>query len=186
MLSISSCLIVRTHDGADPLSCPDAGHDSSIASVISNFGALNEKVVRAYTRQILSGLDYLHKHCIVHRDVKCANVLLDSDGNVKVADFGASKNLSQINGDGHQMSMKGTPFFMAPEVVLQQDVGRQSDLWSVGCCVVEMGTSKPPFSGQFSNVAALLFHIARNVTPPVLPESLSQECHDFCALCFRS
>lgn len=174
---------VQRHHGVSVLVEYCAG--GSIASVISNFGALNEKVVRAYTRQILCGLDYLHKHCIVHRDVKCANVLLDSDGNVKVADFGASKNLSQINGEGHQMSMKGTPFFMAPEVVLQQDVGRQSDLWSVGCCVVEMGTSKPPFSGQFSNVAALLFHIARNVKPPVLPDSLSQECHDFCALCFR-
>jgi hypothetical protein len=109
---------VQRHAGVAVLVEYCAG--GSIASVISNFGALNEQVVRSYTRQILQGLDYLHKHCIVHRDVKCANVLLDSDGNVKVADFGASKNLSQINGEGHQMSMKGTPFFMAPEVVLQQ------------------------------------------------------------------
>ena len=173
---------VQRHSGVSVLVEYCAG--GSIASVIANFGALNEKVVRSYTRQILCGLDYLHKHCIVHRDVKCANVLLDADGNCKVADFGASKNLSQINGEG-QMSMKGTPFFMAPEVVLQNDVGRQSDLWSVGCCVVEMATSKPPFSGQFSNVAALLFHIARNVEPPVLPATLSDECHDFSALCFR-
>jgi serine/threonine protein kinase len=56
-------------------------------------------------------------------------VLLDSDGNVKVADFGASKNLSQINGEAHQMSMKGTPFFMAPEVVLQQVTRSCMLLW---------------------------------------------------------
>jgi len=157
----------------------------SIASVIQTFGALNEQVVRSYTRQILVGLDYLHKHCIVHRDVKCANVLLDADGNVKVADFGASRKMSSINGEAAAMSMKGTPFFMAPEVIKQTAVGRQSDIWSVGCCVVEMCTSRPPFANQFSNVAALLWHIARTAAPPVLPEGLSQECHDFCALCFK-
>jgi len=155
----------------------------SIASVISSFGALSEPVVSSYTRQILQGLDYLHKHCIVHRDVKCANCLLDADGNVKVADFGASRKMSSLN-EAANMSMKGTPFFMAPEVVRQTAVGRQSDLWSVGCCVVEMCTSKPPFASQFSNVAALLFHIARATEPPVLPADLSQASRDFTALCF--
>ncbi|KAJ1485089.1 hypothetical protein T484DRAFT_1794853 [Baffinella frigidus] len=73
---------------------------------------------------------------------------------MQVADFGASRKMSSLN-EAANMSMKGTPFFMAPEV----------DLWSVGCCVVEMCTSKPPFASQFSNVAALLFHIAR-ASPP--------------------
>jgi len=155
----------------------------SIASVILSFGALSEPVVSSYTRQILQGLDYLHKHCIVHRDVKCANCLLDADGNVKVADFGASRKMSSLN-EAANMSMKGTPFFMAPEVVRQSAVGRQADIWSVGCCVVEMCTSKPPFASQFSNVAALLFHLARAVEPPVLPDNLSQACRDFTSLCF--
>lgn len=156
----------------------------SIASVISKFGALSEPVVRSYTRQILSGLDYLHSHCIVHRDVKCANCLLDADGNVKVADFGASRKMSSV-AEAAAMSMKGTPSFMAPEVIMQSSVGRQADIWSAGCCVVEMATGVAPFANQFSNVAALLWHVAKGSTMPDLPDTLSADCKDFCSLCFK-
>ena len=156
----------------------------SIASVISKFGALSESVVRSYTRQILAGLDYLHAHCIVHRDVKCANCLLDADGNVKVADFGASRRMSSV-AEAAAMSMKGTPSFMAPEVITQTNVGRQADIWAAGCCVVEMATGTAPFANQFSNIAALLWHVAKQNTLPDLPDTLSADCKDFCVMCFK-
>jgi hypothetical protein len=156
----------------------------SIASVISKFGALSESVVRSYTRQILAGLDYLHSHCIVHRDVKCANCLLDADGNVKVADFGASRRMSSV-AEAAAMSMKGTPSFMAPEVITQTNVGRQADIWAAGCCVVEMATGTAPFANQFSNIAALLWHVAKQNTLPDLPDTLSADCKDFCVMCFK-
>lgn len=65
----------------------------SISSLLAKFGCFSEKVIRVYTRQILHGLDYLHRHKIVHRDIKCANILVDNNGVVKLADFGASKRL---------------------------------------------------------------------------------------------
>jgi serine/threonine protein kinase len=65
----------------------------SIASVIKKFSSLNENVIRRYTKQILMGLEYLHSHQIIHRDIKGANILVDNKGVIKLADFGASRKL---------------------------------------------------------------------------------------------
>jgi serine/threonine protein kinase len=62
----------------------------SLASLLKEMGPFESKAVANFTRQILLGLKYLHEHGIVHRDIKGGNVLLDNDGNVKLADFGAS------------------------------------------------------------------------------------------------
>ena len=65
----------------------------SIYQHLRDTGALNEILTRKYTKQILEGLTYLHENRIVHRDIKGANILRDSHGNIKLADFGASKRL---------------------------------------------------------------------------------------------
>eukprot|EP00741_Cyanophora_paradoxa_P001846 tig00000507_g1789.t1 len=157
----------------------------SIASLISKFGHLTESVIRVYTRQLLLGLDYLHSHQIMHRDIKGANILVDNTGTIKLADFGASKKLAEIMtiSDGHK-SLRGTPYWMAPEVIKQTGHGRQADIWSVGCTVLEMATGKPPWS-QFQSQVSALFHIASAKGPPPIPEHLSADAHDFLMLCFR-
>ncbi|KAK9057791.1 hypothetical protein SSX86_022629 [Deinandra increscens subsp. villosa] len=83
----------------------------SLAKLYRNY-CLRDSQVSAYTRQILRGLNYLHKRNVVHRDIKCANILVDATGSVKLADFGLAKatKLNDIN------SFKGTPYWMAPEV----------------------------------------------------------------------
>lgn len=68
----------------------------SIAALVQRFQRLNEKIIRSFTKQILTGLDYLHGHGIAHRDIKGANILVDLTGRVKLADFGASKKLADI------------------------------------------------------------------------------------------
>eukprot|EP00850_Spirogloea_muscicola_P014050 SM000098S25130 [mRNA] locus=s98:364693:369983:- [translate_table: standard] len=125
----------------------------SIASLLSKFGSFTEKVIRMYTRQLLLGLDYLHTHQIMHRDIKGANILVDNRGCIKLADFGASKKLADLAtmSEGFK-SMKGTPYWMAPEVIKQTGHGRQADIWSVACTVIEMATGKPPWS-QFQSQA---------------------------------
>ncbi|GJU77439.1 protein kinase, ATP binding site-containing protein, partial [Tanacetum coccineum] len=91
----------------------------SISSLLGKFGPFPEAVIRMYTKQILLGLDYLHKNGIMHRDIKGANILVDNKGCIKLADFGASKQVVELaNGSGAK-SMKGTPYWMAPEVILQ-------------------------------------------------------------------
>ncbi|KAK9804778.1 hypothetical protein WJX72_004880 [[Myrmecia] bisecta] len=157
----------------------------SIASLLSKFGSFKETVIKLYTRQILSGLEYLHAHQIMHRDVKGANILVDNTGLVKLADFGASKQIENlVTIDSGHKSIKGTPYWMAPEVIKQTGHGRQADIWSVGCTVIEMATGKPPWS-QFSSQVSALFHIASSKGPPPIPEALSPECKDFLLLCFN-
>jgi len=167
----------------------------SIASMLKNFGVFDEIVVSRYSQQILDGLHYLHSYRIVHRDIKGANILIDSSGVIKLADFGASKQVADLvyRGNGH-VSLRGTPYWMAPEVsvlfdrpvprcraffcadvlsfssqvIRQTGHGRQADIWSLGCTIVEMATGKPPWSQYTSQVAAM-FQIAVSEDPPQYP-----------------
>jgi serine/threonine protein kinase len=88
----------------------------SIHKLLQEYGAFKEPVTRNYTRQILSGLAYLHNQNTVHRDIKGANILVDTHGIVKLADFGMAKH---ITAQSFLQSFKGSPYWMAPEVCLQ-------------------------------------------------------------------
>ena len=88
----------------------------SIHSYLEENGALTERLTRKYTQQILEGLQYLHSQPIIHRDVKGANILRDPHGNVKLADFGASRRLQTIRSLTCLKSVHGTPYWMSPEV----------------------------------------------------------------------
>ncbi|KAI4806629.1 hypothetical protein KUCAC02_017447 [Chaenocephalus aceratus] len=151
----------------------------SIKDQLKAYGALTEKVTRRYTRQILQGVSYLHSNMIVHRDIKGANILRDSTGNVKLGDFGASKRIQTIcmSGTGIK-SVTGTPYWMSPEVINGEGYGRKADVWSVACTVVEMLTQKPPWA-EYEAMAAI-FKIATQPTKPILPDSV----HPFVLGCF--
>uniref|UniRef100_A0A665UMC2 Mitogen-activated protein kinase kinase kinase 3-like n=1 Tax=Echeneis naucrates TaxID=173247 RepID=A0A665UMC2_ECHNA len=150
----------------------------SIKDQLKAYGALTEKVTRRYTRQIIQGVSYLHSNMIVHRDIKGANILRDSSGNVKLGDFGASKRIQTIcmSGTGIK-SVTGTPYWMSPEVINGEGYGRKADVWSVACTVVEMLTQKPPWA-EYEAMAAI-FKIATQPTKPMLPEGVSDACRDF-------
>ncbi|KAF7711145.1 mitogen-activated protein kinase kinase kinase 2 [Silurus meridionalis] len=150
----------------------------SIKDQLKSYGALTENVTRKYTRQILEGVCYLHSNMIVHRDIKGANILRDSAGNVKLGDFGASRRLQTICLSGTGMkSVTGTPYWMSPEVISGEGYGRKADIWSVGCTVVEMLTQRPPWA-EFEAMAAI-FKIATQPTNPTLPAHVSDHCRDF-------
>ncbi|XP_041435009.1 mitogen-activated protein kinase kinase kinase 3 [Xenopus laevis] len=150
----------------------------SVKDQLKAYGALTENVTRRYTRQILEGVSYLHSNMIVHRDIKGANILRDSAGNVKLGDFGASKRLQTIcmSGTGIR-SVTGTPYWMSPEVISGEGYGRKADVWSLGCTVVEMLTEKPPWA-EYEAMAAI-FKIATQPTNPQLPPNTSEQCRDF-------
>ncbi|XP_071731373.1 mitogen-activated protein kinase kinase kinase 1-like isoform X2 [Rutidosis leptorrhynchoides] len=141
---------------------------------------LQDCQVSSYTRQILHGLKYLHDRSVVHRDVKCANILVDANGSVKLADFGLAK-ATKLN---DVKSCKGTAFWMAPEVVNQKHkgYGLAADIWSLGCTVLEMLTRRIPYSPMECMPA--LFRIGRGLPPPV-PDYLSLEAKDFIFQCFH-
>ncbi|XP_036078270.1 mitogen-activated protein kinase kinase kinase 3 isoform X2 [Rousettus aegyptiacus] len=156
----------------------------SVKDQLKAYGALTESVTRKYTRQILEGMSYLHSNMIVHRDIKGANILRDSAGNVKLGDFGASKRLQTIcmsgtgvcSGTGMR-SVTGTPYWMSPEVISGEGYGRKADVWSLGCTVVEMLTEKPPWA-EYEAMAAI-FKIATQPTNPQLPSHISEHGRDF-------
>ncbi|XP_067315178.1 mitogen-activated protein kinase kinase kinase 2 isoform X1 [Pseudorasbora parva] len=150
----------------------------SIKDQLKSYGALTENVTRKYTRQILEGVCYLHSNMIVHRDIKGANILRDSAGNVKLGDFGASRRLQTIclSGTGIK-SVTGTPYWMSPEVISGEGYGRKADVWSIGCTVVEMLTQRPPWA-EYEAMAAI-FKIATQPTNPTLPPHVSDHCRDF-------
>lgn len=157
----------------------------SIAAVVKQFGCLSETVTRGYTKQILDGLHYLHCHRIVHRDIKGANILTTKSGVIKLADFGSSKGVADLveTGSGN-VSLRGTPYWMAPEVIRQVSTGRQADIWSLGATIIEMSTGKPPWSEHTTQVTAL-FQIAVATEPPTFPEGFSDDGKDFLNLCFK-
>uniref|UniRef100_A0A8C2ZR80 Mitogen-activated protein kinase kinase kinase 3 n=1 Tax=Cyclopterus lumpus TaxID=8103 RepID=A0A8C2ZR80_CYCLU len=155
----------------------------SVKDQLKAYGALTENVTRKYTRQILEGMSYLHSNMIVHRDIKGANILRDSEGNVKLGDFGASKRLQTIcmSGTGIR-SVTGTPYWMSPEVISGEGYGRKADVWSLGCTVVEMLTEKPPWA-EYEAMAAI-FKIATQPTNPLLPSHTSDQARDFISCIF--
>ncbi|MFQ6665283.1 hypothetical protein Gotur_032054 [Gossypium turneri] len=227
-------------------------HPGSINKYVrEHCGAITESIVRNFTRHILSGLAYLHSFKTIHRDIKGANLLVDANGIVKLADFGMAKHVSfllpfkfliflasefacfyekysaecrhplekyagelvpyisnnfflsflflflflflfsfkfQLTGLSYELSLKGSPYWMAPEVikaVMKKDsdpnLALAVDIWSLGCTVIEMFNGRPPW-GELEGPQAL-FKVL-NKTPPV-PEALSPEGKDFLRCCFQ-
>jgi serine/threonine protein kinase len=167
----------------------------SLQDLVDTYGGyLPESLVRIYTEQLLQGLAYLHKHFIVHHDIKLDNVLLDDQGVVKLADFGASASLGkggtgmndEGNLSGRLKELSGTPYYMAPEVVRQSGHGRKADIWSLGGTILKMATGYAPWQEErFTDLMPLVLHISKTKVGPSVPASLSPHLQDFLQCCFR-
>ncbi|ORY93481.1 kinase-like domain-containing protein [Syncephalastrum racemosum] len=155
--------------------------NGSLMSTLKAFGAFPEKLVGSFCIKILNGLEYLHANSVVHCDLKAANILTTKTGDVKLTDFGVSLNLKlkESNDDG---TISGTPNWMAPEVIQLQGTTPKSDIWSLGCTLIELATGKPPYASLIAMSA--MFRIVEDEHPP-LPEAISAEMHDFLLCCFQ-
>jgi mitogen-activated protein kinase kinase kinase 1 len=149
----------------------------SLASVYKRYEMFSDQI-RRYTQQILCGLKYLHDHHIVHRDIKCANILVHSSGMVKLADFGLAKEVAKLGG-----SCVGSAYWMAPEVIdPKKTYNVAADIWSLGCTVLEMATRAPP-NGDLEQ-ARVLWKVGHGEAPPI-PVDLPSDMIDFISQCLE-
>ncbi|KAJ3414787.1 ATP binding [Chytridiales sp. JEL 0842] len=155
----------------------------SVASMLSRYGCFEKGLVQSISRQILSGMDYLHERSIIHRDIKGANILVSSKGVAKISDFGISKKneYNMAYRYNSRMSLQGSVFWMAPEVIKGKGYSAKVDIWSLGCVTLEMCTGNHPWK-QFDEMQTM-WKLGKENTPPI-PDSLDDDVRDFILQCF--
>ena len=144
-----------------------------LCALLQAHGPMAESVVTPIACNLVSALYYLHSHRIVHRDIKPQNILLTDTGLAKLCDFGFSKKM-EINTYVLE-SIKGTPLYMAPELIEQQPYDQKADLWSLGCILFELLTGRPPFC---TNSIVHLIEMVRS-KPVNWPSGCSTYCTNF-------
>uniref|UniRef100_A0A8C8DW28 non-specific serine/threonine protein kinase n=1 Tax=Oryzias sinensis TaxID=183150 RepID=A0A8C8DW28_9TELE len=155
-------------------------HVPNDASLLVHKKPLQEVEIAAITDGALQGLAYLHSHNMIHRDIKAGNILLTEPGQVKLADFGSASIACPAN------SFVGTPYWMAPEVILAMDEGQYDgkvDIWSMGITCIELAERKPPLFNM--NAMSALYHIAQNESPTLQSTEWTDDFGNFVESCLQ-
>ena len=165
----------------------------TLSSVASKFRPLPSEIIRNWTRQLVTGLAYLHSKTLAHRDIKADNVLVDANTNakttaqLKLADFGAAKRLADEF--AKTSTVVGSPYWLAPELLTHTDGydAQKADIYSLGNTICEMITGRPPWPEKSNGPQAILM-IAQAEYPTQLPtvESgvITENCLAFVRRCF--
>lgn len=142
----------------------------SLSEIIRAEGPLSPRRVAEITADVASALGFAHRNGVVHRDVKPGNVIIETSGLVKVADFGIAQAMSTA--DQAQLTrvgaVMGTATYFSPEQAQGKTVDPRSDLYSLGCVMFEMLVTRPPFSGD-TPVAIAYKHVQEQ---PPLPSAV--------------
>eukprot|EP00397_Hematodinium_sp_SG-2012_P006193 GEMP01006221.1.p1 GENE.GEMP01006221.1~~GEMP01006221.1.p1 ORF type:complete len:1215 (+),score=296.53 GEMP01006221.1:45-3647(+) len=162
----------------------------SLKQQLNDFGPFCDTLVHKYTRQLVNGIFFLHTYNppIVHRDLKNANLLLTSNGEIKISDFGCAKVMFEetIKSEPGVHTITGTVPYMAPEVLKGKSLGCSQDIWSLGCCILEMCTAAHPWKGfQLDNILHAYKLIAESTMIPPIPTQRPRPLREFIACCLK-
>jgi len=160
----------------------------SLADLLKKVGTISEPILGMITFQVLKGLEYLHKNMkVIHRDIKPSNLLLNSDGQVKIADFGVSGKIEFTL--QYKSTWVGTLPYMSPERCRGDKYNFDTDLWSLGLVILECALGRYPYADFGSDQSKLTFFdlvdILSTKPAPKLPDSYSPAVQDFVSICLR-
>ncbi|ODV95154.1 hypothetical protein PACTADRAFT_68182 [Pachysolen tannophilus NRRL Y-2460] len=154
----------------------------SCADLLRCYKCLHEDIVAFIIRDVLRGLDYLHSQRKIHRDIKAANILLTNSGQVKIADFGVSGQITNTQLKKH--TFVGTPFWMAPEVITRKTgYNEKADIWSLGITTIELINGTPPYS-EYPPME-ILFKIPKSAPPILVGSEYNEVLKKFVKECLR-
>ncbi|KAH9741191.1 serine/threonine-protein kinase Nek6 [Citrus sinensis] len=136
---------------------------------------LPEETLCKWLTQLLQAVDYLHFNRVIHRDLKCSNIFLTKENDIRLGDFGLAKLL---NKDELASSVVGTPNYMCPELLADIPYGYKSDIWSLGCCMFEIAAHQPAFRAPVLHLATsnnvFLYIAAELLRDPLLQPYIDQ------------
>ncbi|KAJ5077783.1 serine/threonine-protein kinase fray2 [Anaeramoeba ignava] len=148
-------------------------------------GIEDEQIIATILKETLKGITYLHENGQIHRDIKASNLLIKSNGQIKIADFGVAGTLfekGKLTQD--RRTFVGTPCWMSPEVIMGLQGGKgyneKIDIWSLGITALELAYGKPPFS-EHSSMKVLLMIL--DSPSPTLSEKFSKPFQNFVKVC---
>jgi hypothetical protein len=141
---------------------------------------MTEPQIAYCCRETLRSLAYVHSLHRIHRDIKSDNILMSTDGHIKLADFGYAAQLT--NGRVKRNTVVGTPYWMAPELIRGHDYGTKVDIWSLGIMLIEMAEGEPPYM-EYPPLRALFLITTKGIPPVKNQNKWSRDFHDFFAKC---
>jgi len=154
-----------------------------LTDVLEQFNSglrLTEPQIARICCETLMGLNYLHTHNRIHRDIKSDNLLISKDGQVKLADFGFAAQLTTSR--RQRVTVVGTPYWMAPELIRGQEYDHKVDVWSLGIMGMEMAEGDPPYM-EHPPLRALFLITTKGIPPLSLPQNWSDLFHSFLNKC---
>ncbi|EAR93201.3 plant dual-specificity MAP kinase kinase family domain protein (macronuclear) [Tetrahymena thermophila SB210] len=150
--------------------------EGSVYDLIQNIGPISEENICIIIKQALMGLKYLHKNNRLHKNIKSSNIMLQSDGIVKLCDFSTSKKLTEILSQCRNYS-----YWQSPETIIDQHFNEKSDIWSIGITAIEMAKGEPPYFNLPPKKAQFL----TVQEEPQIDSSFSPQFQEFLKMCLE-
>ncbi|KAI3648875.1 hypothetical protein MP228_006729 [Amoeboaphelidium protococcarum] len=141
---------------------------------------MTEQEIACIMKQVMEGLAYLHERKKIHRDIKAGNILINDKGEAKLADFGVAGQLS--DSVAKRNTVIGTPFWMAPEIIMEVGYNTGADIWSIGITCIEMHDGKPPYH-NIHPMRAIFIIPSKPPATLEKPQSVSAAFNKFIARC---